>query len=113
MISTWDGDELSASRLLWQLYATQNNMKQTLDVISQALFETLKRHFKAECISGLGLYYTVQSSQSTKIQEALKAQNIQIQTIGNRLCFAPPISSSLDDFQVFDQKLSKVLANLT
>ena len=113
LISTWDGDELSASRILWQLYATQNNMEQNLEIIAQAFLEILMRHFKAECIRGLGLYYTVQSGKSTKIKEALKTNNVQVQTLGDRLCFAPPISSSLSDLQTFDHKLSQVLASLT
>ncbi|MAD61765.1 MAG: hypothetical protein CMH49_09705, partial [Myxococcales bacterium] len=56
-ISTWDGDELSASRILWQLYATQNHAEQNIDLVSKSLLSILQKHFQAEKINGQGLYY--------------------------------------------------------
>ena len=112
LISTWDGDELSATRLLWQLYATQTSQVEQIKPLSAALLSILQKHFQNTQISGLGLYYTVQSPKATQLKAALKAHNIQIQTLGDRLCIAPPLSSTLEDLALFDAKLTEVCSAL-
>ena len=88
LISTWDGDELSATRLLWQLYITHSL---ELTDLAHWLDQTLSTHFEASHVGGMGLYRTVHSDQASDLQATLKTHGIQVQVSGKMLCFAPPL----------------------
>jgi succinylglutamic semialdehyde dehydrogenase len=106
LISTWDGDELSANRLLWQLYITHQ-----LDLTDLAdwLDVTLSTYFEADQVGGVGLYRTVISDQAHALQAALKEHGIQIQVSNQTLCFAPPLTLSKAEQTHFKKALVEVL----
>lgn len=105
-ISTWDGDELSATRLLWQFYITH---RIELNSIAEWLTTLLHASFEADTIGGTGLYRTVTSDQAHDIQVALKAQGIQVQVHGNQLCFAPPLTLTNDEQNKFEHALKHAI----
>jgi 4-aminobutyrate aminotransferase-like enzyme len=110
LISTWDGDELSATRLLWQLYATRSLIGQPTQTLSESLDVTLRQVFEDASLSGTGLYRVVKSPQATQIQDRLKALGVQVQTLGDRLCFAPPLTTTSDDMSRFAEALKSAVS---
>ena len=110
LISTWDGDELSATRLLWQLYATREHLKNGVQELSEQLDGLLKRHIDAKQLDGIGLYRTVKSSRSRDVQKSLKDQGVQVQRLGDRICIAPPIGTTQEDLTRFEAALAQALS---
>ena len=112
LISTWDGDELSATRLLWQLYATRELTRDAavMSEISSALEASLSAHFSA--VSGVGLYRVVKTPHAAALQNALGGHQIQVQHLGDHLCFAPPVTTTLDEVSRFSQALATSLKGL-
>lgn len=103
LISTWDGDELSAARLLWQLYATQG-----LDVRAQvAALDAALAGLESE---GLGLYRHVAVPDAVAVQAELAAQGIRVGRAGDRIVVSPPLTASADEFARFGAALKDVLA---
>ena len=95
LISTWDGDELSATRLLWQYYAIEGH-----DVAAgvSALEAALARAHVPT--TGLGLYrvLTADEEKVNLLDELLLKHGVRLgrtplDTPGTRL-IAPPITSS-------------------
>lgn len=102
LISTWDGDELSAARLLWQMYATQG-----LDVAAQvAALDAALEGLDAE---GAGLYRHVKVADPVAVQAELAAREIRVGRAGDCIVVAPPLTASSDDFARFGAALKAVL----
>jgi len=106
LISTWDGDELSATRLLWQLYALS---EVDLSDLTQWLDHTLNTHFDAEMIGGFGLYRVLRHPRSQELYTHLRERGAQLQRVPNGLCFAPPLTLSLDERNTFELLLIESL----
>lgn len=113
LISTWDGDELSATRILWQLYATKTILSQGVKSLSDQLDQTLRAVFPAHKIEGQGLYMTVKSTQASALHRFLQEKGVQVQLIGDHLCFAPPLTSTKADFDFFKARLREAVASIT
>ena len=112
LISTWDGDELSATRLLWQLYATREGLAERVQMLSGQLEEILTQHFSKESLSGAGLYRTIKSAHAAALYQALQEEGVQIQRLGDHLCIAPPLSSAIEDLELFAARLKNALSRL-
>jgi adenosylmethionine-8-amino-7-oxononanoate aminotransferase len=105
LISTWDGDELSATRILWQLFATREVLKSGLAELSSRLDQILRGVFGEERLGGVGLYRTVRTSRAVELLAALRESGVQIQRIGDRLCFAPPLTTTDEEMDRFERLL--------
>ena len=112
LISTWDGDELSATRLLWQLYATRENMLERVQQLSTRLDEILSQSFTREQIGGKGLYRTVQLPHASLLYEALRGEGVQLQRLGDRICIAPPITATESDLDLFALRLNDAMSRI-
>lgn len=106
LISTWDGDELSATRLLWQLFATRGLFGAPLTRLSERLDLILREAFSESSVGGAGLYRTVKTSKAKEIQVALRDKGMQIQRLGDHLCFAPPLTTTDAEMSRFEDILS-------
>ena len=106
LISTWDGDELSATRLLWQLYALS---EVDLSDLARWLDHTLTTHFDADTLGGFGLYRVVQHPRSQELYTQLKERGVQVQRVPKGLCFAPPLTLSVDERSTFESTLIESL----
>jgi len=108
LISTWDGEDLSATRLLWQLYATRGG--QPSAGLSGWLQDTLSARFGAELVKGLGLFRSVRHSKSEAIWAGLKERGVQVQRLGDALLFAPPLTLSAEERAQFERALDEVMS---
>jgi succinylglutamic semialdehyde dehydrogenase len=106
LVSTWDGDELSATRLLYQLYASKG-----VDHAPQIsrLDAILTKAFPNHQIGGLGLFRTVHTDRASEIVAQLKSKNVQIQSQDHQLIFAPPVTISLAALDQFEALLLSVV----
>jgi 4-aminobutyrate aminotransferase-like enzyme len=87
-ISTWDGDELSAVRLEWQLYACA-----TAPVAERAA--QLDRGLRAAGFeaAGLGLYRVLRvGERAGALADALKAEGIRLGRAPDALIVSPPVT---------------------
>lgn len=101
LISTWDGDELSATRLLWQLYAIE-----TVSVADRAA--ELESVLQAAGVQagGLGLYRTVDlPGRGGEVAATLARHGIRTRWQGDRLLIAPPLTITPDEITRFGQVL--------
>ncbi len=112
LISTWDGDELSATRILWQLYATLGGLSERVERLSEHLNNILSQVFPEGSLGGTGLYRTLKSSQAREIQRALRERNVQLQCFGDHLCIAPPLSADEQELETFGKRLQSALSTL-
>jgi 4-aminobutyrate aminotransferase-like enzyme/GNAT superfamily N-acetyltransferase len=110
-ISTWDGEDLSGMRLLWQLYATQGGQPQ--EGLSAWLEQALGAHFNPSDMGGLGLFRSVRHAQHTLIWAGLKREGVQVQRLGDALIFAPPLTLGLEERARFEQALNTVMSELS
>lgn len=111
LISTWDGEDLSATRLLWQLYATNGGAARP--ALEAWLDQTLSARFGAEQVRGLGLFRSVRHSASERLWAGLKARGVQVQRLGDAVIFAPPLTLSAEEQGTFERALSEVCAELS
>lgn len=107
LISTWDGDELSATRLLWQLYATED-----APVAERAaqLDEALRDCGYAEELGGLGLYrvLTLGERAAEKLRANLADEGVDVASPApGVLLIAPPLTISADQIDRFSQALRR------
>jgi RHH-type transcriptional regulator, proline utilization regulon repressor / proline dehydrogenase / delta 1-pyrroline-5-carboxylate dehydrogenase len=89
LISTWDGDEVSLTRLAWEL-----RVARTCDVAAQtaALQDAIR---PLGTLDGLGLYQTVAVSDGPTKQRALSDAGIEVGLSGEgALVFAPALNIS-------------------
>jgi len=111
LISTWDGEDLSATRLLWQLYATDGGAPRP--ELEAWLDETLSAQFGGAQVGGLGLFRSVRHVASEALWSGLKARGIQVQRLGDAVIFAPPLTLSEVEQASFKTALSEVVAHLS
>jgi acyl-CoA reductase-like NAD-dependent aldehyde dehydrogenase/4-aminobutyrate aminotransferase-like enzyme/GNAT superfamily N-acetyltransferase len=107
-ISTWDGDQLSATRLLWQSYATRSLTDTHLSELGDQLEAILKSCFSVDVLGGSGLYRTVRTSHASTFKSELRQRGIQIQSYRDQLVFAPPLTTTTDDLERFSKTLSQI-----
>jgi hypothetical protein len=107
LISTWDGEDLSGTRLLYQLYATRG-----LDLapLSAWLESTLTARFGD--VGGAGLFRVVRHPEAARVQAGLAAAGVQVQRLGDALQFAPPLTLSVEERVAFERALDGALAAL-
>ena len=103
LISTWDGDELSATRMLWQMYATEG-----LDVAAQVA--ALDAALAGIAHEGQGLYRHVPVADPARVQATLAEHGVRVGQIDDRIIVAPPLTASADDFERFGAALKDALA---
>ena len=94
LISTWDGDELSATRMLWQMYATHD-----LDVAAQV--KALDAALEGVAHEGQGLYRHVPVADPARVQAVMAAHGVRVGVLNDRVIIAPPLTASADDFERF------------
>ena len=111
-ISTWDGDQLSATRLLLQIYATRGLTHAQLSTLGSELEAVLRRAFSDADIGGCGLYRSVHTQQASAFRDQLQQQGIQVQSHGDQLIFAPPLSTTSADLKRLDSTLSHLTSEL-
>ncbi len=92
LISTWDGDELSATRLLWQMYACEG-----APVAERAaqLEGILVDAGLGEALGGAGLYRTLDlgTEYAARLQRSLDQHGVRVQRpLPHLLVVAPPIT---------------------
>ena len=112
LISTWDGDELSATRLLWQLYATEG-----LDVgpAAHALGEVLNA--VGLNASGAGLYRVVcmAPERAARLTTRLRERGVLVgrPPLGEPglILIAPPVTVTVDEVARFGEALRGALAD--
>ena len=109
LISTWDGEDLSGTRLLCQVYATRS-----LDLAPLAawLDAALAARFGAGAVGGAGLFRVARHPAAARLQEALAAGGVQVQRLGDALQFAPPLTLTADERVAFERALDGALAAL-
>jgi succinylglutamic semialdehyde dehydrogenase len=107
LISTWDGEDLSGTRLLYQLYATRG-----LDLapLSAWLESTLTARFGD--VGGAGLFRVARHPEAAGVQAGLAAAGVQVQRLGDALQFAPPLTLSVEERVAFERALDGALAAL-
>lgn len=111
LISTWDGEDLSATRILWQLYATEGGQPQP--ELATWLEHCLSQYFGAGKVGGIGLFRTVRHQAHESIWSGLKARGIQVQRLGDALLFAPPLTLNSSQKQAFSQALEEVVRSVS
>ncbi|MBM4290724.1 MAG: aldehyde dehydrogenase family protein [Deltaproteobacteria bacterium] len=107
LISTWDGEDLSGTRLLYQVYATR---QLDLAPLSAWLDATLAARFGASAVGGAGLFRVARHPAAARVQGALAAAGVQVQRLGDALQFAPPLTLSAEDRAAFERALDAALA---
>ena len=101
LISTWDGDEVSLTRLCWELrIARASNIAAT----SQALREALERLGPVE---GLGLYLRVTVNEPSVVQAKLHAAGIRVGLRGDSLVIAPPLNLGATEVKTLRRVLNE------
>lgn len=104
LISTWDGDELSATRLLWQLYATHG-----VDVAGRVkALDAMLDGFETR---GMGLYRHVLVDDPAGVQGALAALGVRVGCGADHIVVAPPLTASAADFEQFGQALKAIVGS--
>ncbi len=112
LISTWDGDELSATRLLWQLYAcdevSPSARTSELDAVLRRHFMDAERFPNAQ-LGGRGLYRTVRlEGGAGALRAALARRGVDVgHPREHLLVFAPPVTVSSADLNVLDWALGQ------
>lgn len=95
LISTWDGDELSATRLLRQLYLTRDL---PLGWLSRRLEAGLKAAGYGEgVLGGMGLYRTLRvgGDRATRIQHGLVREGVRVARVAyDVLAIAPALTAT-------------------
>jgi len=112
LISTWDGDELSATRLLWQLYATEG-----LDIgpAAHALGEVLNA--AGLNASGAGLYRVLcmAPERAARLMTRLRERGVLVgrPPLGEPglILIAPPVTVTVDEVARFGEALRGALAD--
>ena len=107
LISTWDGDELSATRLLWQMYVTEDI---NLGEASSALEKALLSAFDPALLGGVGLYRTVQlgRTEAIRVQRALLPYNIDVAVEGDVLVVMPSLTVNQGELGRFGAALRAI-----
>ncbi|MGK0360938.1 MAG: 4-aminobutyrate aminotransferase-like enzyme/GNAT superfamily N-acetyltransferase, partial [Bradymonadia bacterium] len=103
LISTWDGDELSAARMLWQMYATHG-----LDVAKQVA--ALDAALEGVAHAGQGLYRHVPVADAGRVQTTLAEQGVRVGVLGDHIIVAPPLTASSDEFERFGAAFKDALS---
>lgn len=99
LISTWDGDELSATRLLWQLYIVES-----VPIAERAAALDVALRAAGVEANGLGLYRTVElGSKAGSVKAALDRAQIRTRWRGDRMLIAPPLTISDEAVKRFGQ----------
>ena len=110
LISTWDGDELSATRLLWQMYAA--GYVDPIDRSAELEATLVGAGVEAGALGGLGLYRTLHltGDRAARLQTALAMLGVQVgRPQPDTLAFAPPITVSAADLSAFGKALRTVM----
>ena len=110
LISTWDGDELSATRLLWQMYACA---EAPVTVRARQLGHVLVDAGLGDALGGLGLYRTLDLGEAAAadLQRRLAAEGIRVsRPVPGLLVVAPPVTVSEGDIHCLGWALRRALA---
>ena len=110
LISTWDGDELSATRLLWQMYACA---EAPVNVRAQQLGRILVEAGLGAALGGLGLYRTLDlgAERARELQTALAEHGVAVERpVEGLLVVAPPITVSEADLHCFAWALARAMS---
>ena len=109
LISTWDGDELSATRSLWQLYACR-----TADVPARAgQLEAGLREAGFDRVDGMGLYRVIRTNpmMAHVIVGGLARRGIRIGQLGDdRLLVCPPMTVTEDEIERLCRALKVIVS---
>jgi len=108
LISTWDGDELAATRFMWETRAArQLPIAQRADELKKALGALGE-------VQGEGLYLTVESTQAEVIARRLLERGFRVGLGGSgeerHLRFAPALNVTSDEIGRLAVALREVLA---
>jgi len=108
LISTWDGDELAATRVMWELrVARQLPIAQRADELRKALGAIGEVH-------GEGLYLTVESAQAEVIARRLLERGLRVGLGGSgddrHLRVAPALNVTSEEIGKLGAALREVLA---
>ena len=105
-ISTWDGDELSATRNLWQLYAAA---QADVAAVAKKLDEGLAKAGYDQ-VEGVGLYrvLTVSERRADLVTAELKRSGLELTKIGpRRFVICPPVTVDPKDIDRLLQALTE------
>ena len=107
LISTWDGDELSATRLLWQMYACADA---PVNVRTAQLGRILVDAGFGPAMGGLGLYRTLDLGRrdARRLQSALAREGVRVQRPApGVVAVAPPITVEERDLHCLEWALRR------
>ncbi|MEE2644265.1 MAG: aldehyde dehydrogenase family protein, partial [Myxococcota bacterium] len=107
LISTWDGDELSALRIQHQLHAIR---RAPVAARAAQLDEILTRLFPTEERAGLGLYRVVTHLKAEAIVAAVAADFTLAALSPSQLLIAPPLTCSEAELSSLESALEGALA---
>ncbi|MFO0749908.1 MAG: aldehyde dehydrogenase family protein [Myxococcota bacterium] len=103
LISTWDGDELSLTRLVWELRAARNL---PLAVRAEALRKALAPLGEAQ---GEGLFLTIEHPQAESLQRRLIERGVRLGLEERQLRVCPPLNITPEDIQRLATAVREVL----
>lgn len=111
LISTWDGDEVSLTRLIWELRTARTlPIGQRADALRKALTGLTSLAGGGGEVAGEGLYLTVEHPQAEALQRRLFERGFRVGlTETKALRVVPPLNVTADEIARFAQIAREVM----